>query len=372
MGRESKYTRHFILTFISLFFAINSGFAEGPVEFGDAELKEWVEIELRKDNPTAEDMQELWMIGYHETIALTVSTTSLKGLEYAGNMKYLHLKSSPIQDFSVLLKLTKLENLSLDECEISDLSPVISAIESHSSLKQLSLLDNRMSDISPLLKLQSKKLQWIDLKGNPLSEEAYKTVIPQLQKNNPGIQIYVSFRMNQLIWPGIFLAVLVIAGVPVVVRCWRHKGWGAEVFIGLLSAGVGCFLGLGSQFLYGSERIFVKDGNENPMWVGAITGGVFGLLAGVWFAQYLRGLSMKGYSQGRLVGRGALVGIVPGILCSTAVHAVLMTAYRSTDFIPMLVGAGFGIGAGFTAGLVLAGCFAVGCKMSWIKVEEKV
>jgi len=81
---------------------------------------------------------------------------------------------------------------------------------------------------------------------------------------------------------------------------------------------------------------------------------------------------MKGYSQGRLVGRGALVGIVPGILCSTAVHAVLMTAYRSTDFIPMLVGAGFGIGAGFTAGLVLAGCFAVGCKMSWIKVEEKV
>ena len=36
MGRESNYTRHFILTFISLLFAINIGFAGNPVEFGDA------------------------------------------------------------------------------------------------------------------------------------------------------------------------------------------------------------------------------------------------------------------------------------------------------------------------------------------------
>ena len=47
------------------------------------------------------------------------------------------------------------------------------------------LRDNQISDISPLAGLMS--LETLDLRGNPLNEEAYSVYLPLIQENNPGI-----------------------------------------------------------------------------------------------------------------------------------------------------------------------------------------
>jgi hypothetical protein len=224
------------------------------------------------------------------------------------------------------------------------------------------------------LKLKSKELRWIELKDNPLNEDAYKVVIPQLRKNIRGIRVFTPFRMIQLLVPSILFAILIIAGVLFVIRNWKQKGRVFEIISGLLSAGVGWLFGGLAQVLYSSDGDFTFYGNgyENPLWVGGIAGGVLGLLAGVWFAQFLRGLFARGRSGWAILGKGILAGIGLGLICSTAVHAVLMIAYRNMDLRPMLIGAGFGFGTGLLAGLVLAGCFVVGYKNGFIKGKEKI
>jgi hypothetical protein len=262
----------------------------------------------------------------------------------------------------------------LNSCNISDISPIISAIETHDSLQAISPRDNQISDISLLLKIKSQELHRIDLSGNSLNKDAYKIYIPQLREKFNRIEIVMPFRVSQLIIPSILIVIFTALGFIMIYRGRTGKGWIFELLTGIVSAGLGCYLGLGSQILYtsGFGIPFFGNGYENPMWVGGVIGGVFGLLTGVWFAQHLRGRLNAGQSKRRIVGKGILVGIGLGVLCSTAVHILLMIAYRNLHFGPMLIGMCFGIGAGIVAGLVISVVFILANKWKLIKMEEKV
>lgn len=161
----------------------------------------------------------------------------------------------------------------------------------------------------------------IILAGEPVSSE------------NPGAHGPIAFHPAQLIVPGIFCAVLLLFAGYLLVRDWSG-GCLFELTAGLLAAGLGCYLGLGAQLLYvsGGELPMFGNGYENPMWVGGVCGGVFGFIAGVWYAQFLRRLLSNGCQAGGLIGKGVLAGIVLGVLCSTVVHVNLMAAYKNMHF----------------------------------------
>ena len=376
MGIKFNHQILIISIFISFMYSVNTGFAEDPVEFADNNLKQAVEEQLDKLNPTPEDMLEIdwlpeaFMFGYPFGIH---DINDLSGIEHATNLEMLAIESSSINNFSTLSKLKNLNSLIFASCDISDVSLLASDVAELDKLEMLSLKNNQISDISPLVNL--KNLKKLHLHDNPLNEQAYKVYIPQIRKNNPGIEISMGFRPEQLIAPAVFFIVFLVSGIYVICQSWNSKGWIFEFLVGLVSAGLGCYLGLGAQILYvftDGWLQFFGNGYENPMWVGGVIGGVFGLLTGVWFAQHLRGRLNAGQSRGRIVGKGILVGIGLGVLCSTAVHILLMIAYHNLDLRPMLIGMCFGVGAGIVAGLIISVVFILSNKWGLIKTEEKI
>jgi len=361
MGAEFKSRAGFILISISLLFLAHTVFAEEPVRFADGNLKEAVENALNKENPTPFDMRglewlpEFLMYGYSFGIC---DIDDLTGLEYAVNLEALGIQSSSIDDYSVISELRNLRELKLISCGISDLAGVVSAIKGLEKLESLSFYDNQISDISLLTDFRGLKA--LNLQNNPLNEEAYRVHLPQIRKNNPRIEIAVAFRLTQLIAPAVVFVVFIIVALVFICRSWNTRGWIFESIAAVVAAGVGCFLGLGAQILYVYTDSFIEffgNGYENPPWVGGVIGGVLCLLAGIWFAQYLRLALNEGCQRGRIVGRGVCVGIVLGILCSSTVHVLLMVAYRNPHLAPIFIGAIFGFVGGIITGLVVSVAF---------------
>ena len=193
-----------------------------PVAFGDAHLKELVEAALWVWDPTPADM-----LGLTAFSARLEGICDLTGLQYATNMQSLDLAVNEIADISPLsqltsmrnlvlnnnrirslspiVRLTQLEHLDIHENQVADLSPLsrlerlkrvivyqneitdISVVSGLSHLLSLDLLDNQITDIAPLTALTS--LRTLDLRSNPLEPEAYDLYIPQIEANNPGIEI---------------------------------------------------------------------------------------------------------------------------------------------------------------------------------------
>ncbi len=177
------------------------------------------------------------------------------------------------------------------------------------------------------------------------------------------------FNPQQLIIPAVMLCAFAGAGLYFIYR-QKQKGWIAELLVGLAAAGVGAFWGMGAQTLYtsGIEIPLFGNGVYNPEWIGAVAGGVLGLLAGMWFSRYTRGLFCR-LAGAKLLTVSCLIGIALGMLCSTLVHIILMTAYRNLNFWPMLVGAGFGAASGLIVSLTLLESRKIGL----IKIiEERV
>jgi hypothetical protein len=359
---------------LAFFFLVNLAIAEEPVVFGDAKLKTAVEEALKKKEPTPADMLKLEILpeiyGF-ASYGLT-GIHDLSGLEHARNLQMLAFESSQIVDFSPLSKLENLQSLMLVSCEISDVSSVVRAIQNLDKLESLSLKNNRISDIAPVTGL--RHLITLNLQGNTLDEHVFNIQIPQIRKNNPDINIWLDFRREQLVIPSILFSVLLLVAIVIVARHYISKGWIYEIMIGLVSAGVGSYFGMGAQLLYSSheELIFFGNGIENPLWVGGVVGGIFGFFAGVWFVQYLRRGFNAGQTMGILVGKGFVAGIVLGILCSTIVHVILMVAYRNGNPLPMLIGGGFGIVTGLATGLVGSVAFVLIHRMGLIKKVESV
>lgn len=179
------------------------------------------------------------------------------------------------------------------------------------------------------------------------------------------------FNPNLLIIPAILLLLCMAAGIYFINR-QRQKVLLAEQLAGFAAAAVGAFFGLLTYPLYRSkgELTFYGNGVENPYWVGPVAGGTLGLLAGIWFLRHLRKLHATGCTPTAILGRGVAVGIGLGVLCSTMVHILLMTAYLNLNFWPMLIGAGFGLAAGLAAGLVISTGFILSCKLGLIKAGE--
>ena len=110
------------------------------------------------------------------------------------NLEGLWLSSNNISDISALSELTDLERLHLNRNNISDISALSELIK----LEGLYLSFNNISDIQPLVDNSGLATDdWVDLRGNPLSDKAIDTDIPELQGR--GVTVYVYTSVEDLI-----------------------------------------------------------------------------------------------------------------------------------------------------------------------------
>ena len=110
------------------------------------------------------------------------------------NLRWLELSNNQISDLSPLSSLTNLELLYLDSNQITDISPLAELtkigegetwwIHKRGGTKvHLGLANNRITDISPLVNNPGiGEGDGIDLKGNPLSIESLRTLVPELKR----------------------------------------------------------------------------------------------------------------------------------------------------------------------------------------------
>lgn len=104
--------------------------------------------------------------------AVTRGMKSIKGLEYAKNLKKLKLNENEISDISPLKNLTKLEYLEIQRNRIVDINP----LKNLTNLTFLKLYNNLIEDITPLSNLTN--LTGLDLHYNVTVEgnESHKII----------------------------------------------------------------------------------------------------------------------------------------------------------------------------------------------------
>ncbi len=89
---------------------------------------------------------------------------SLRGLEHAINLEFLHLGRSEVSDLTPLAELENLRVLKLGNNRISDLTPLSGLVE----LQELRLQSSLISDLTPLVNLQN--LRVLSLQGEQISD----------------------------------------------------------------------------------------------------------------------------------------------------------------------------------------------------------
>jgi hypothetical protein len=164
-------------------FVFGPAWAENPIDFEDGNLKAAIEDALWVSDPTPADMLGLMTLTYVGDPDRGNQIESLSGLQYATNLQTLTLRWHLISDISPLSGLGNLRTLALEECPLSD----ISTLSGLKNLRSVSLHRDEVRDISALTSLTS--LGELDLRINPLNQEAYDSCIPQICTNNPGIWI---------------------------------------------------------------------------------------------------------------------------------------------------------------------------------------
>ena len=128
------------------------------VEIPDPNLERAIRetLELPTDVPITQQ-EMLRLTGFAAEVA---QVEDLTGLEYAHNLKRLHLRNNPIQDLTPIGNLTKLELLHLVGVPIQDLTPIGNLTE----LRELHLSHCGITDITPLGHLT--KVVWLNLAAN--------------------------------------------------------------------------------------------------------------------------------------------------------------------------------------------------------------
>lgn len=204
MPYKMKLTAIYLLSSVAIFFLAGCGATEqeesqfGRVQFPDPHLESAMRDILKiPEGPIYRSdlivLRRLFLSGR--------GIADLSGIEYCTNLEELGLNDNRISDITPLEKLIKLHTLWLRNNQVSDISPLkelsrlqrldlggnrISDIRPLCKLFwlwQLWLNDNRISDISPLLSnLGIGKNDRVDLRGNPLNDEAYDIYIPALQE----------------------------------------------------------------------------------------------------------------------------------------------------------------------------------------------
>lgn len=195
--------KRLLVALMLLSFPAYAARAEDPVNFADARLKALVEDTLWVIDPTPTDMLGLTSLSCIGERPKEDPIVSLAGLEHAKNLQSLTVKAHLVSDLSPLSGLTNLRMLDLFDNLVTDISPLAglvhlwtldltrnsvsdtSVLSGMTELSTLSLHRNWVSDISSLTGLTS--LTWVDLRINPLEQEAYDVDIPMILANNPGI-----------------------------------------------------------------------------------------------------------------------------------------------------------------------------------------
>ena len=158
------------------------------VHFSDQNLESIIRKTIEKpDGPIRKtDLMELTKLD-----AENQNITDLRGIEYCTNLYWLNLDGNQIEDINPLANLTELRVLNLSNNQITDISPIANLtkigewegwVPRYNGVKvHLDLSGNKINDISPLVENQGLgKNDGIDLRGNPLNNEAYSTYIPAL------------------------------------------------------------------------------------------------------------------------------------------------------------------------------------------------
>lgn len=162
-----------IIVFLcSLFAAETEIHAEqSGVYFESAKLERIVRSALQKPEGaiTPEDMATLNAVaGY--------GVTSMKGLEYAVNLKELRIMNGDISDLSPLSGLRQLQNITLNDNNISDLSP----LRDLANVVHLDLSLNKITDLEPLQAM--KALTTLDLSVNFVSNPKPLNALRKLER----------------------------------------------------------------------------------------------------------------------------------------------------------------------------------------------
>ena len=132
------------------------------VTIPDAALRGQIDIYLSKS--AGETITQLEMANMSTLVGEAVGVSSLSGLEYALNLRSLHLQGNSISDLSALSGLLSLGTLSLARNSITDLSP----LSNLTALRWLTLSENNISNISALTNLTA--LRYLHLWQNQISD----------------------------------------------------------------------------------------------------------------------------------------------------------------------------------------------------------
>ena len=144
---------------------------------------------------TKESMQELERLSLEGR-----GIASIKGLEFAQNLRHLHLgdEGNYVTDLSPLAMLTSLTDLNVGANQVADLRPLatltnltglslwnnqvtdVSSLSSLTALIYLNLADNRVRDLSPLANLKS--LEVLDLFDNEVENVVPLTGLENLRE----------------------------------------------------------------------------------------------------------------------------------------------------------------------------------------------
>lgn len=132
----------------------------------DPTLRSLIRDALTRNTVHADDPQRNWVIDELRELRIQgARVTNFAGLEAAVNLKHLYAASNSVADLSPLTHLSELGALDLRNNRISDLSPLVANPE---------LGDG----------------DWVNLGGNPLSEESINEHIPALLER--GVRLSVS------------------------------------------------------------------------------------------------------------------------------------------------------------------------------------
>jgi internalin A len=127
-------------------------------------------LNLNADDPLTHEM----MLNLQGLNAPKLGITSLRGLEYATNLKSLSIGGNQIRNLKPLANLRYLTRLYMGGNRIRNISPLANLI----NLKRLGMLHNQISDVSVLAGLLS--LRYLRLAGNPITDTTLLANLPKL------------------------------------------------------------------------------------------------------------------------------------------------------------------------------------------------
>ena len=153
-------------------FTITAIDANTPVTIPDAYLR--VKIVETLGKPHGAELTAGDMLTLRQFQAPDANIRDLTGLEYAYNLKTLHLHGNGITDVVPLATLTKLKSLNLENTSIIDVAPLTVLTQ----LERLYLYNNSIIDIVPLATLT--KLKSLGLSGNGIADVTPLTELTQL------------------------------------------------------------------------------------------------------------------------------------------------------------------------------------------------